>query len=169
MKYYSEITKKTYDTVEALQDAETKIKNQMEAKMPSVPENNERKEAANAVEAAFAAASKQRKENAKKREELDDKCMAFNRKYDEEIAKIEKARQAEEDEVANEFRKLDKLDEEVLEEAYKQLRAFCKKYGTYHYSVDADGDLFPMLMGFGRIESAQNVFKDMFNSMFNLW
>lgn len=168
MKYYSEITKEVYDTEEALKKAEQHIEDQVEKKENAVV--NERKEAAKVVEKAFAEASAKRKENSAKREELDEKSIAIDKKYDAEAKKIEEAREKELDAIGVEYRALDKSDKECIEQAYEELRKFCKKYGAYHYSVDAAGaDLFPMLMGFGQMEKAQSMFSNMFNSMFNLF
>ena len=186
MKYYSELTNKNYDTVEELKAAEAKIKTQFEEKVPAKEDKesaitNERKADAKAVEDAFALASKQRKDNAAKREELDEEIRKIHKKYDAKFEAIQKqydessletskAQDAELEEIDKQYRELDKADKENLEKAYAELRAFCKKHGAYHYSVDTAGaELFPLLMGFGRFEKTQNMFKDLFDSMFNLW
>lgn len=168
MKFYSDITKKLYDNEEALKEAEQKIQTQLEKKETGLV--NERKEAAKLVEKAFADASAQRKENNTKREALDAKSREINKKYDVEIKKIEEQKEAEFETLEDEYRALEKSDKEILEQAYEELRKFCKKYGAYHYSVDAAGaDLFPMLMGFGQMEKARNIFSDIFGNMFNLF
>lgn len=186
MKYHSELTKENYDTVEELEAAEAKIKTQFENKVPAKDNkenavSNERKADAKAVEDAFALASKQRKDNATKREELDEEVRKIHKKYDAKFEAIQKefdkaseetskAQDAELESIEKQYRELDKADKENLEKAYAALRSFCKKHGAYHYSVDAAGaELFPMLMGFGQFEKTQNIFKDFFNSMFNLW
>lgn len=168
MKYYSEITKEVYDTEEALKKAEQHIENQVEKKENAVV--NERKEAAKVVEKAFADAAAKRKENSAKREELDKKNREIDRKYEAEFSKLERAQREEQDALGDEYALLDKSDKQCVEQAYEELRKFCKKYGAYHYSVDAAGaDLFPMLMGFGQMEKAQSMFSNMFNSIFNLF
>ena len=74
MKYYSELTNEKYDTVEALNAAEANIKTQFETKMTQKESKdvaaNERKQAAQAVEKAFAQASQIRKDNSAKRDLL---------------------------------------------------------------------------------------------------
>lgn len=184
MKYYSDVTKEKYDTVEALEKAEAEAQAkavQTADKQPKEVALSERKEAAKRVEKAFAVASQKRKENANKREELEDKIAAIEEKYDEKYRTCQKEfdaqcevlelKRREETAVINkECKELEKADKAILEEAYAELRAFCKKYGTYHYSVDAAGaELFPMLMGFGQVEKAQNAFRDIFGSIFNLF
>lgn len=186
MKYYSEITKKNYDTVEALEEAEAKIKTQADKKLAAEKDdknvvNTERKEAAQVVEKAFALASQVKKDNSAKRDELDKqnreidkkyraKNIELQKEYDAKIEALTQEQEAEEEKLGEAYDALDKADEEALEKAYAELSAFCKKYGAYHYSVDTAGaELFPMLMGFGRIEKAQNLFQSMFDSMFNLW
>lgn len=168
MKYYSDITKKTYDTVEALKEAEKKIESLAETKESEV--TNKRKEAAKAVEKVFADASALRKENGKKRDALDEKSRGITKKYDEQIRKLELDREKELEAMDDEYRTLDKADKKAMEQAYEELRKFCKEYGAYHYSVNTgDSDLFPMLMGFGQMERAQNALSNMFNSIFNLF
>ena len=179
MKFYSEITKQNYDTVEALQEAEKQVQNQAVDKQTATV--SDRKEAAKVVEKAFANASAKRKENAVKKEELDKKLREIDKKYRLEAAKLEneyrekseelnKATEEKREAVEGQYREIEKLDKEALNEAYEELRKFCKKYGTYHYSVDAAGaELFPLLMGFGQIEKTQSVFASLLNSAFNLF
>ena len=77
MKYYSEITKKTYETVEELQKEEASTKGKLEAKASEQPQEpiaqsaSERKEAAKKVELAFENVSKLKKANESIREEID--------------------------------------------------------------------------------------------------
>lgn len=185
MKYYSELTNEKYDTVEELNAAEAKIKTQFETKTAQKESKdvvtNERKQAAQAVEKAFAHASQIRKDNSTKRDEIDEEMRKIDKKYDAKFLAIQKeydrqneetskARDDESEALEKKYKELDKSDKEALDAAYAELRAFCKKYGAYHYSVDTAGaELFPMLMGFGQIEKAQNAFRDIFSSVFNLW
>ena len=182
MKYYSEITKKNYDTVEALEEAEAKTKTQAENKLVEKEAAvTERKAAAKIVEDAFTHASQIRKDNSAKRDILDEELKSIDKKYDTKFLELKKEYDAKDLELSKQreeeyetmdkkFKELDKADKEALDKAYDELRAFCKKYGTYHYSVDTAGaELFPLLMGFGQVEKAQNIFQNMFNSMFNLW
>ena len=178
MKYFSEILNQTFDTAEACEAAEKKSQEEQAAKetessVIEVKENKvsvDRKDAAQKVEKAFAEASKMRKDNAAKRDELKEKAAEINRKYDEQIAQLESERKKEYNEVLAQYRMLDKEDRQNLEVAYDELRKFCKKYGTYHYSVNAEGaDLFPMLFGFGRMEKMNDVFNGLFDNFFNLF
>ena len=171
MKYYSEILKKNFDTAEACEEAEAKIQNQLAKKEAekAVAENN-RKEAATKVEEAFAKASQIRKSNKDKRTLIYEELTKINNKYNEQIKAIEENRKKEKQELELQYKDLDKEDRQSLEEAYGILRDFCKKYGTYHYSVNAEGaDLFPMLLGFGQVEKVNNMFDSMFGDFFNLF
>ena len=181
MKYYSEILKKNFDTAEACEEAEAKIQNQFVKKEAekAVTENNSissnsisvyRKEAAAKVEEAFAKASQIRKSNKDKRALICEELTKINDKYNEQIKAIEEERKKEKRELELQYKDLDKEDRQSLEEAYEILRDFCKKYGAYHYSVNAEGaDLFPMLLGFGQMEKANNMFNSMFGDFFNLF
>ena len=171
MKYYSEILKKNFYTAEACEEAEAKIQNQLAKKEAekAVAENN-RKEAATKVEEAFAKASQIRKSNKDKRALIYEELTKINNKYNEQIKAIEEDRKKEKQELELQYKDLDKEDRQSLEEAYGILRDFCKKYGTYHYSVNAEGaDLFPMLLGFGQVEKVNNMFDSMFGDFFNLF
>lgn len=171
MKYYSELLKKNFDTAEACEEAEAKMQKQLTEKEAekAVAETN-RKDAAVKVEEAFAKASQARKINKEKKEQFEEELNKINRKYNEQIAKIQADRQKEEQEIMAKYKALDKEDRQNLEAAYDVLRDFCKKYGTYHYSVNAEGaDLFPMLLGFGQLEKVHNIFNDMFGNFFNLF
>lgn len=183
MKYYSEILKKNYDTVEALEkaEAEAKTKDESAVVKNTSGEISDRKSAAKIVEDAFAHASQVRKDNSAKRDALNEELKAIDKKYDAKFLELQKeyetknrelsqARDKECEAMDKKFKELDKSDKDILNGAYDKLREFCKKYGAYHYSVDAAGsDLFPMLLGFGQIEKTADLFKNMFNSMFNLW
>ena len=66
-------------------------------------------------------------------------------------------------EIEKQNKELDKGEESAIEEAYAKLRDFCKKYGTYHYSVNAnDSNIFPMLMSFGQAEKMSRLFDELF-------
>lgn len=165
MKFYSDITKKLYESESDLNQDEKN--HQVEIENKKTEAVNERKEAAKLVEKAFESVAAYRKEANAKRDALEEKSKELNKKYDAKIHEIEVAREKDFEGIEEELRNLDKDERQKVEEAYTELRKFCKQYGAYHYSVDAGGaDLFPMLMGFGQLERAQNIFSDMLNLFF---
>ena len=177
MKYFSEITKKTYDTIEELQAEETSIKEQMAAKVgkPEEPEQapistaaSERKEAAKKVEFAFENVSKLKKANSSIRDSLDQKAQEIDLKYQKLHMELDENQRIEMVDIEKQFKEIDRGENDAVERAYAELREFCKKYGTYHYSVNAgDSNIFPMLMGFGQIEKMSSLFTELFrNFMF---
>lgn len=174
MKYYSEITKKTYETVEELQKEEASIKEKLEAKAseqpqgPTVQSASERKEAAKKVEFAFENVSKLKKANESIREGMDKKVRDLELKYQKLHMELEEQQRQEMIEIEEQYKELDKGEEKAIEEAYAKLREFCKEFGAYHYSVNAnDSNIFPMLMGFGQAEKMSHLFGELFrNFMF---
>ena len=174
MKYYSEITKKTYETVEELQKEETSIKEKLEAKASEQPQEpiaqsaSERKEAAKRVEFAFENVSKLKKANESIREEIDKKVRDLEFKYQKLHMELEEQQRQEMISIEEEYKSLDSCEAEAVEEAYAKLREFCKEFGAYHYSVNAnDSNIFPMLMGFGQAEKMSRLFSELFrNFMF---
>lgn len=174
MKYYSEITKKTYETVEELQKEEASIKEKLEAKASEQPQEptaqsaSERKEAAKRVEFAFENVSKLKKANESIRDDIDKKVRDLELKYQKLHMELEEQQRQEMIEIEEQYKELDKGEEKAIEEAYAQLREFCKEFGAYHYSVNAnDSNIFPMLMGFGQAEKMSRLFGEIFrNFMF---
>lgn len=174
MKYYSEITKKTYETVEELQKEEASIKEKLEAKASEQPQEptaqsaSERKEAAKRVEFAFENVSKLKKANESIRDDIDKKVRDLELKYQKLHMELEEQQRQEMIEIEEQYKELDKGEEKAVEEAYAQLREFCKEFGAYHYSVNAnDSNIFPMLMGFGQAEKMSRLFGEIFrNFMF---
>ena len=178
MKYFSEITKKTYDTIEELQAEETSIKEQMTAKVEGKIEEteqapistaaSERKEAAKRVEFAFENVSKLKKANSSIRDSLEQKIQEIELKYQKLHMELEEGQRNEMFDIEKQFKEIDRGENEAVERAYSELREFCKKHGSYHYSVNAgDSNIFPMLMGFGQIEKMNGLFTELFrNFMF---
>lgn len=174
MKYYSEITKKTYETVEELQKEEASIKGKLEAKASGQPQEqtvqsaSERKEAAKQVELAFENVSKLKKANESIREEIDKKVNDLEHKYQKLHMELEEQQRQEMTEIEEQHKELNKGEEKAIEEAYAKLREFCKEFGAYHYSVNTnDSNIFPMLMGFGQAEKISRLFDELFrNFMF---
>ena len=174
MKYYSEITKKTYETVEELQKEEASIKEKLEAKAseqpqePTVQSASERKEAAKKVEFAFENVSKLKKANESIREGIDKRVRDLELKYQKLHMELEEQQRQEMIAIEEQHKELDKGEEKAIEEAYAKLREFCKEFGAYHYSVNAnDSNIFPMLMGFGQVEKMSHLFGEFFrNFMF---
>lgn len=174
MKYYSEITKKTYETVEELQKEEASIKEKLEAKASEQPQEptaqsaSERKEAAKRVEFAFENVSKLKKANESIREGMDKKVRDLELKYQKLHMELEEQQTQEMIAIEEQYKELDSSEEKAVEEAYAKLREFCKEYGAYHYSVNAgDSNIFPMLMGFGQVEKMSHLFGELFrNFMF---
>ena len=174
MKYYSEITKKTYETVEELQKEEASIKERLEAKASEQPQGqtvqstSERKEAAKKVEFAFENVSKLKKANESIREGIDKRVRDLELKYQKLHMELEEQQRQEMIAIEEQYKELDKGEEKAIEEAYAKLREFCKEFGAYHYSVNAnDSNIFPMLMGFGQVEKMSRLFGELFrNFMF---
>ena len=178
MKYFSEITKKTYDTIEELQTEEASIKEQMTAKVeektketeqvPVSTAASERKEAAKKVELAFENVSKLKKNNSSIRDSLEQKIQEIELKYQKLHMEVEENQRIEMLDVEKRIKEIDRAEDEAVEMAYAELREFCKKHGSYHYSVNAgDSNIFPMLMGFGQIEKMNSLFTELFrNFMF---
>lgn len=174
MKYYSEITKKTYETVEELQKEESSIKEKLEAKASEQPQEptaqsaSERKEAAKKVEFAFENVSKLKKANESIREEIDKKVNDLELKYQKLHMELKDQQRQEMIAIEEQYKELDKVEKKAVEEAYAKLREFCKEFGAYHYSVNAnDSNIFPMLMGFGQVEKMSHLFSELFrNFMF---
>lgn len=174
MKYYSEITKKTYETVEELQKEEASTKGKLEAKASEQPQEpiaqsaSERKEAAKKVELAFENVSKLKKANESIREEIDKKVNDLERKYQKLHMDLEEQQRQEMVAIEEQHKELNKGEEKAIEEAYAKLREFCKEFGAYHYSVNTnDSNIFPMLMGFGQAEKISRLFDELFrNFMF---
>lgn len=78
MKYYSELTKKPYDTVEDLERAERAIK---EASIAEEKKRSERAEAAKEVEIAFDEARKAISASNKAKKNAQEKLNEFCKKY----------------------------------------------------------------------------------------
>lgn len=129
---------------------------------------SERKEAAKQVELAFENVSKLKKTNESIREEIDKKVRDLELRYQKLHMDLEEQQRQKMAAIEDQYKKLDKGEEEAVEEAYAKLRAFCKEFGAYHYSVNAnDSNIFPMLMGFGQVEKMSHLFGELFrNFMF---
>lgn len=78
MKYYSELTKKPYDTIEELENAEREIR---ESKKAEDAKRAERAKAAKDVEEAFKRASEARKDAEMKLNDFCKKYGSFHRTY----------------------------------------------------------------------------------------
>ena len=78
MKYYSEITKKPYDTIEDLETAEKKAE---EAKQANLEKRNARTKAAKEVEDAINAAQEAQKKADEAKRVAGQKLNAFCREY----------------------------------------------------------------------------------------
>ena len=120
MKYYSEITKKTYETVEELQKEEDSIKEKLEAKASEQPQEpttqsaSERKEAAKKVEFAFENVSKLKKANASIREGIDKKVRELEFKYQKLHMELEEQQRQEMIAIEEQYKELDNGEEKAL-------------------------------------------------------
>ena len=174
MKYFSEITNKNYDTVEELKKAEAAIEKQFDeketekvvkVKEETKPVESERRVAAKKVDDAIAKISEVRKSVKAKKEELDDKIMAVDEKYEKLFRELEDKKAAEQKELIAQEKALDKEVEAAYEVARKELAEFSKKYGAYHCSINAkNADLFPLVWGFREAERLQNLFSGFFGN-----
>lgn len=176
MKYFSEITNKTYDTEEELVAAEKSLEKQ---KKESNLENDGRKLAAQKVDEALNRVAQIRAENKVKEDAINEKFDGISEKYGQlfkeleekyhaEERELEEKQHSEERELREELKKNNKELSDALTAARKEMSEFCKKYGAYHYSVNAkNSDIFPFLWGVRQTERFQNAF-DLFGSLWDL-
>lgn len=173
MKYFSEITNKTYDTEEELVAAEKSFEKQ---KKENNLENDGRKLAAQKVDEALNKVAQVRAENKTKEDAINEKLDQISEKYRQlfkeveekyraEERELEEKQRSEEKELHEELKKNDKQLSDTLTAARKEMSEFCKKYGAYHYSVNAkNSDIFPFLWGIRQTERFQNAF-DLFGGL----
>ena len=148
MKYFSEITKKTYDTIEELQAEETSINEQMAAKVeekskkteeaPISTAVSERKEAAKKVEFAFENVSKLKKANSSIRDSLEQKVQEIDLKYQKLHTELEESQRVEMLDIEKQFKEIDRGENEAVEKAMKNLKESLNKNGLSYERYDWD-------------------------------
>ena len=122
MKFYSDMTKKLYESEEELKTAEKEV---ADAEAKKVEASKAKKEDALKVEEAF-------KANNAARREYNAKVLAARKAYNEAVAAAKKAFDAAVSDASN--------VKDAAEKHYdKMLKEFTKKYTSYHLSLK-DGD-----------------------------
>ena len=122
MKFYSDMTKKLYESEEELKTAEKEV---ADAEAKKVEASKAKKEDALKVEEAF-------KANNAARREYNAKVLAARKAYNEAVTAAKKAFDAAVSDASN--------AKDAAEKHYdKMLKEFTKKYTSYHLSLK-DGD-----------------------------
>lgn len=160
MKFYSDLTKKIYDTAEELEAAEAELKKAEEEKANKTAV---RKKDASKVEDAFKLRNQARRNYNKQ-------IVKLRKEYGEALAKIKE----EFNKGVDEANKIKNEAEEAYDAAFKE---FTGKYKDYHLTL-RDGDnvvtisseknTLPEIFGLKEIDFTKE-FNTIFDNLLNLW
>ena len=151
MKFYSEVTKKLYESEEELETAEKEVAEE-KAKKEQVA--SEKKADATKVEEAFKASNEAKRE-------YNAKVLAARKMYNESVAAAKKTF----DEAIADATKVKTNAEEAFDSA---LKAFTKKHGSYHMTLKDGDNILTLSSNEQLIENSAVLNFDIFDKLFEL-
>ena len=152
MKFYSELTKKLYDTEKELKAAEKVVADEAAKKAEAA---KSKKEDALKVEEAFKARNAAR-------HEYNNLIMTARKDYNSALVEIKKAY----DKAVEEATKIKDVAEKNYDAALKE---FTAKHETYHMTLkDGDNVMTISSQGEPKVDMVKE-YTDLFNQLFNFW
>jgi dsDNA-specific endonuclease/ATPase MutS2 len=153
MKFYSEITKKLYESENELKAAEKQVADESEKKAEAA---KAKKEEAKLVEDAFKANN-----NAKR--EYNTKVIAARKAYNEAVAAAKKAYE----EAVADATKVKDTAEKAFDAALKE---FNKKHNSYHMTLkDGDNVMTISTQGDPSVKTLNKEYNTVLDFLMNLW